>query len=458
MLFAPRRFRLFNAELLTLTRLSVPLILAQLAQSSMGFVDTMMAGRVSPDDLAAVAIGSSIWFPVLLFLLGILSALTPMVSQAHGAKHHTDIDRLIPQGIYLGFLLGLGGALLLRHVEPVLGLFQVDASLTPLVTRYLAGVSWGFPGIGVCFALRYCSEGLSLTRPGMIVSFFGLGINIVADYLLVFGAFGLPALGGVGCGPATALTMWSMCFGMVVIFWRHGELRRYNVMAWKKPFQRDIQKHLLTLGLPIGSGLFIECSVFAMIAILLARFGAQSVAAHQIALNFASMLFMIPLSIATAISVRIGFTVGRQRAAHTRRAARVGVVATLCLALISATIIALFPQSCVAIYTSDAQLRDAAAALLIYAAIFQIPDAAQVSCAGALRGFKDTRIPMLLQILSYWGIALPIGSYLGLTLNWGARGFWIGLICGLSSAAVLLLWRLRVMLRRTSAIQQSRVE
>ncbi|EAT14414.1 MATE family efflux transporter [Desulfuromonas acetoxidans] len=455
MLFAPRRFRLFNAELMTLTRLSVPLILAQLAQSSMGFVDTMMAGRVSPNDLAAVAIGSSIWFPVLLFLLGILSALTPMVSQAHGGGRHHEIDRLIPQGIYLGVFLGIGAALILRHIEPVLGWFQIDATLTPLVTRYLAGVSWGFPGIGICFALRYCSEGLSLTRPGMIVSFFGLGINIVADYLLVFGVLGFPALGGAGCGPATALTMWSMGLGMVFIFWRHGELRRYHVMPWKKPFQPDVQKHLLTLGLPIGSGLFIECSVFAIIAILLARFGAQSVAAHQIALNFASMLFMIPLSIATAISVRIGFTVGRQRPAHTRRAARVGIIATLCLALISATVIALFPDSCVAIYTNDGQLRDAAAALLVYAAIFQLPDATQVSCAGALRGFKDTRMPMLLQIFAYWGIALPIGSYLGLTLNWGARGFWIGLICGLSSAAVLLLWRLRVMLRRNSAIQVS---
>nr|WP_320049884.1 MATE family efflux transporter [uncultured Desulfuromonas sp.] len=456
MLFAPRRFRLFNAELLTLTRLSVPLILAQLAQSSMGFVDTMMAGRVSPDDLAAVAIGSSIWFPVLLFLLGILSALTPMVSQYHGAGGHKEIDTLIPQGLYLGFILGLAAALLLRHVEPVLSLFQIDHTLTPLVSQYLAGVSWGFPGIGACFALRYCSEGLSLTRPGMVVSFFGLGINIVADYLLVFGGLGLPALGGVGCGPATALTMWSMCFGMIVIFWRHGELRRYGIMPWKKPFQKDIQKRLITLGLPIGSGLFIECSVFAIIAILLARFGAQSVAAHQIALNFASMLFMIPLSIATAISVRIGFTIGRQRPEHTRRAARVGIATTLGLALISATIIALFPDSCVAIYTSDEHLRDAAAALVIYAAIFQIPDATQVSCAGALRGFKDTRVPMFLQIFAYWGIALPIGGYLGLILNWGARGFWIGLICGLSSAAVLLLWRLRVMLRRTSAANESR--
>lgn len=448
MLFAPRRFRLFNAELLTLTRLSVPLILAQLAQSSMGFVDTMMAGRVSSDDLAAVAIGSSIWFPVLLFLLGILSALTPMVSQSHGAAKHSEIDQLIPQGIYLGFLLGLAAALLLRQVEPLLSLFAVDKTLIPLVTRYLAGVAWGFPGIGICFALRYCSEGLSLTRPGMIVSFIGLGINIAADYLLVFGKLGLPALGGVGCGPATALTMWSMCLGMVVIFWRHGELRRYRIMPWKKPFHKSTQQRLLALGLPIGSGLFIECSVFAIIAILLSRFGAQSVAAHQIALNFASMLFMIPLSIATAISVRIGFTIGRQRPVHTRRAARVGILSALSLALVSATVIALFPEACVSIYTSDLELRDAAAALLLYAAIFQIPDATQVSCAGALRGFKDTRVPMLLQIFAYWGVALPIGGYLGLVLNWGARGFWIGLICGLSSAAVLLLWRLRVMLRR----------
>jgi len=451
MLFAPRRFRLFNAELLSLTRLSIPLILAQLAQSSMGFVDTMVAGRVSSEDLAAVAIGSSIWFPVLLFLLGILSALTPSISQAHGARQPGEINALIPQGIYLGLISGVLAGVFLYQAESFLWLFQVDATLIPLITRYLSAVAWGFPAIGICFALRYSSEGMSLTRPGMIVSFFGLAINIVADYLLVFGAFGLPAMGGVGCGPATALTMWGMCLGMFVIFRRHHQLRHFSTILWHHRLNFGVQKQLLKLGLPIGSGLFIECSVFAIIAILLSRFGAQSVAAHQIALNFASMLFMIPLSIATAISVRIGFTVGRQRPAHTRRAARVGLLTALGLALISATVIGLFPHACVAIYTNDRQLLDAAASLLLYAAIFQIPDAIQVSSAGALRGCKDTRIPMLIQISAYWGIAMPIGCTLGLYFNWGARGFWIGLICGLSTAAILLLWRLKFFLSSLSA-------
>ena len=443
-----RRLLLIRAELKCLIGLSLPLILAQLAQSSMGVVDTLMAGRVSANDLAAVAIGSSIWFPIFLLLLGILSALTPTISQAHGGGDREAIRRVTPQGIYLGFIAGALIMLLLQQADALLPLLEVETTLIPLIEGYLSGVSWGFPAIGACFALRYSSEGLSLTRPSMLVSFFGLLVNIVANYVLVFGKFGFPALGGVGCGPATALTMWAMLFGMLVVFWRGQRYRNLQMLRFNAPWCWATQKQLLKLGLPIGTGLFIECSIFAIIALLLSRFGAQAVAAHQIALNFASMIFMIPLSISTAISVRVGYNIGLQRRQQTLRAARTGILSTLGISLVSCTVMALFAHQCVAIYSHDPQLLDAAAALLLFAAIFQIPDAIQVSCAGALRGCKDTKVPMLIQTAAYWGIGLPIGCYLGLGLEWGARGFWIGLICGLSSAAVMLLWRLTHILRR----------
>jgi MATE family multidrug resistance protein len=435
-------------EFKILMRLSLPLILAQLAQSSMGFVDTLMAGRVGATDLAAVAVGSSIWFPVFILLLGILNALTPSVSHAYGQKDNATIRALIPQGLYLGITLGLGAAVLLRSCTPLLVILKVESSIVPLIMAYLKAVSWGFPAIGICFALRYCSEGLSITRPSMLISFAGLLINIIVNYVLVFGKLGFPALGGVGCGIATAATMWVMMGGMLVIFWR-GRLFRYlQLLSFRARPNGEILTYLLRLGIPIGVGMFIECSIFAVIALLLSRFGAQTVAAHQIAISFTGMVFMIPLSIATAIAVRVSYNNGRNHPRHTKRSVKVGLATTTGIALLSCTLIAAGARPLTTMYTPDPELAGAAAVLLLLAALFQIPDALQVSCAGALRGFKDTRTPMLLQIVSYWGIGLPCGCFLGLYLEMAARGFWIGLICGLSAAALLLGVRLQKIVRK----------
>ncbi|MDY0292050.1 MAG: MATE family efflux transporter [Desulfuromonadaceae bacterium] len=438
-------------EFKILMRISFPLILAQLAQSSMGFVDTLMAGRVSATDLAAVAVGSSIWFPVFILLLGILNALTPSVSHAYGQKDNATIRALIPQGLYLGAALGLGAAFLLRNCTPLLILLKVDGSIVPLIMAYLKPVSWGFPAIGICFALRYCSEGLSVTRPSMLISFVGLLVNIVVNYVLVFGKLGFPALGGVGCGVGTAATMWVMMGGMLLIFWR-GRLFRYlQLLSFRARPNGEILTYLLRLGIPIGVGMFIECSIFAIIALLLSRFGAQTVAAHQIAISFSGMMFMIPLSIATAISVRVSYNNGRNHACRTKRSVKVGLITTLGISILSCTFIAASAKPLTAMYTPDSELAGAAAALLLLAALFQIPDGLQVSCAGALRGFKDTRTPMLLQIVSYWGVGMPLGYFLGLHLELAARGFWIGLICGLSTAALLLGIRLHKIVQKETA-------
>lgn len=438
-------------EFKILMRLSLPLILAQLAQSSMGFVDTLMAGRFGATDLAAVAVGSSIWFPVFILMLGTLNALTPSVSHAYGQKDNATIRALIPQGLYLGIALGLAAALLLRSCTPLLVMLKVDSDIVPLIMLYMKAVSWGFPAIGVCFALRYCIEGLSITRPSMLISFGGLLVNIVVNYVLVFGKLGFPALGGVGCGIATAATMWVMMGGMLVLFWRGRVFRYLQLLSFRARPNGEILTYLLRLGIPIGAGMFIECSIFGVIALLLSRFGAQTVAAHQIAISFTGMVFMIPLSIASAIAVRVSYNNGRNHPRHTKRSVKVGLATTTGIALLSGTLIAAGAKPLTAMYTSDTKLASAAAVLLLLAALFQIPDAIQVSCAGALRGFKDTRMPMLLQVISYWGVGLPCGCFLGLYLELTARGFWIGLICGLSAAALLLSLRLRRIVRTETA-------
>lgn len=441
-----------SRELKGLTALSGPLIAAQISQSAMGFVDTVMAGRVSSVDLAAVAMGSSIWFPVFLFMLGILMAVTPSVAQLHGAGKEEEIGAHVRQALLLGLTLSLLLIPVLRHAGPVLRWMEVDPLAAPLTLAYLEGVSWGMPAAAAYFVLRHFSEGLSCSRPSMVIGLVGLSFNALANYTLIYGKFGFPALGGVGCGWATALTMWLMCLCMVATVRRGAVYRPARLFAaWPRPDLRELGQ-ILRLGLPIGCSIFVEASLFAVIALLLGSLGADIVAAHQITLSFASLIFMVPLSISSAISVRVGQAIGRRDPDGAALAGYAGIGLTAVIALCSSTLCLLFPEPIAALYTSNAKVAAMAVGLLGLGALFQVSDAIQVSTAGALRGYKDTRIPMALQVLAYWVVGLPLGYSLGLTSLWGAPmgapGFWIGLIAGLTASAVLLSLRLRSVTRR----------
>lgn len=441
-----------SAELKALLALSAPLIAAQISQSAMGFVDTVMSGRVSSLDLAAVAMGSSIWFPAFLFMLGILMAVTPTVAQLAGAGKKAKIGAHVRQALLLGVVLSIGVLLLLRNAQPLLELLDVDPQARPLTLAYLDGVSWGMPAIAVFFTLRHYSEGLSLTKPSMVISLIGLGFNCLANYVLIYGKLGLPALGGAGCGWATALTMWLMCLGMLATVWKGRAYRPAQLFScWPRPDKAELVK-IVKLGLPIGCSLFIEASIFAVIALLIGSLGADMVAAHQICLSFSSLIFMVPMSISSAISVRVGRAIGQQDFRLARLAGYTGIGLTAMISVFSAGLTLLFPAAIASIYTRNPQVAAMATALLTLAALFQVSDAVQVSTAGALRGYKDTRVPMAMLIVAYWLIGLPLGYGLGLTSfgpgPMGAAGFWIGLIAGLTAAAILLSLRLRTVSSR----------
>lgn len=445
----PRTLRTrYFAELRQLTRLSLPLILAQLSHMAMGFVDTVMAGRVSPADLAAVAIGSSVWFPVMLFVAGLLMALTPMVAHHFGAADHHKIPAVLHQGLWIALFLGLGGFLLLRNMEWLLELLKLDKEVQRLAAGYLRAVAWGFPALAIYQALRSFSEGISLTRPIMLIGFLGLACNIPANYVLIYGKLGFPALGGVGCGWATALVMWVMMLALAGLI-LHGRGYRFlpPLAVWQPPAP-ELLGRMLRLGFPIGISFFIETSLFAVIALLVASLGTTVVAGHQIALNFTSLIFMVPLSFSMAITIRVGQTMGARQPATARFSAYSGILTTLVIAALCSSLILLLAPQIATLYTPDSEVRQIAVGLLFFAALFQISDALQVSAAGALRGYKDTRIPMIITFIAFWFIGLPTGYLLGLSdgagLHLGAAGFWIGLVAGLTSAALLQslrLWR-----------------
>ncbi|WP_049824373.1 MATE family efflux transporter [Desulfurivibrio alkaliphilus] len=433
-------------ELRQLWRLSLPLILAQLSHMAMGFVDTVMAGRVSPADLAAVAIGSSVWFPVMLFVAGVLMAITPIVAQLYGAANHDRIPTSLRQGLWMALVLGLGGFLLLGNMEWLLKLLDLEPEVRRLAAGYLSAVAWGFPALALYQALRSFSEGVSLTRPIMLIGFLGLACNIPANYIFIYGKLGLPPMGGVGCGWATALVMWVMMLALAgLILYGRGYRFLPPLFAWERPDFKKIV-HMLRLGFPIGISFFIETSLFAAIALLVASLGAVVVAGHQVALNFTSLLFMVPLSFSQAITIRVGQAIGRREPAKARFAALCGALTTLTTAVLFATAILLWAPAIATLYTPDLEVRQVAANLLFFAALFQISDAIQVSAAGALRGYKDTRVPMFITFFAFWFVGLPLGYLLGLSepvgLHLGAQGFWIGLVAGLTTAAILQSARL----------------
>jgi MATE family multidrug resistance protein len=448
----------FRRELSRTTRLALPVIGGQLATVGMNFIDTVMSGRVGPTTLGAVAVGSSFFGALLFFMIGVLMAVPPSVAQLDGAGRQERIGPLVRQAFWTAAGLVLLAWFVLSQSERVLRLFNVDPELSPIVVEYLDALAWGMPGLCFFLTLRLLCEGVGRTRPTLYFSLAGLAVNFVANYVLIYGHFGFPALGAVGCGYATAF-VWSLQF-LGILFYVHFPLRRLRVFeSWDGPSWRVIVE-LLRVGGPIGISLFMEASLFGTVALLMGSLGTTWIAAHQMALNFTAMTFMVPLGISMAMTVRVGNAVGRRDAPGVRRAAASGFLLAMIAQLCSASAMIFLPTHIASIYTADAALIAIAVELLFLAAVFQISDGLQVASAGALRGLKDTRIPMLVTIVAYWGVGIPLGHYLCFEQEFGARGLWGGLIGGLSVAALLLcarFWSLSRALTFEAPLSESKV-
>lgn len=438
-------------ELKALLALALPILGGQLAQTANGFVDTVMAGRVSANDLAAVAVGASVWVPLYLFMTGVLMSATPILSRQMGGNHLQRINPLAQQSLLLALGLGLLGTLLLRSMASVLVFMEVDPTIRPLVQAYLEALSWGMPGAALWLSLRSYTEALSHTRPVLWISVVGLLINIPTNYVLIYGKLGFPAMGGVGCGWATALVMWLMALMMAAYIAVDSVYHGVRLNLRERHWEPRNLWYMLTLGLPVGLSIFFEVSLFSVIALLISRLGAETVAGHQIALNFTALIFMLPLSFALATTVRVGRARGLRDPEALRVAVATSLKVSVAIGVVASVFLVLGRHWIPRIYTDNPAVLELATYLLIFAALYQISDALQVCASGCLRGFEDTAWPMMMTLLSYWGLGLPLGYLLGMTdvlrPAMGPSGFWIGLIMGLTAAALLLgarlYWRMR---------------
>ncbi len=446
-------FNSFFIHTKSLIKLAYPILIAQLIQNLMGFVDIVMAGRVSAIDMAAVAVANSIWLPIILTIYGLIMALAAIVSQLAGAKNYIAISEQTYQTAWIALTLGLVTIALYYLLAPIIApSVELEGNLKPLLFDYLRYIVWGTPGYCLYLVLRNYSEGMSYTKPTMVISIIGLLVNIPANYIFIYGEFGAPALGGAGCGIATAIVYWAMFISMLIYAFSSKILKQASLFdKFYKPNWQKI-KSILSLGTPIALSLLFEVSLFAIIAIILVPFGAQVVASHQIALNFSGLIFMVPLSLAMATTIKVGSALGSNNNKKAKDYTHHALVLGLLLAVVTATIILLFRLPIVSIYTTELPVIELATNIMLLAALYQFSDSVQVVSAGALRGYKDTKSILYITFVSYWLVGFTVGLILGLT-DWivpkmGPYGFWIGLIIGLTTAAILLFWRLKIVQRR----------
>lgn len=437
-------------ELKQLFNLMLPILITQFAAAGFGLIDTIMAGHMSPEDLAAIAVGVGLWIPVMLLFSGIMIATTPLVAEANGARTPENIPSIVRQSLWVALLLGIIGMLVLQIIPLLLPLVGVPESLLPKASLFLHAIAFGMPAFTMYSTLRGYSEALGYPRPVTVISLVALVVQIPLNFIFMYGIGPIPHLGSAGCGFATALLQWIMFITISIYILKAKRYQATQPLNMFEKIDRVLIKRILKLGLPIGLAIFFEVSIFSTGAIVLSPLGEVTVAAHQIALSITSQLFMIPMSLALALTIRTGTYYGEKNWYAMRKVQKVGLMTSTLFACITMLLLLILRPQIVSVYTSDYDVSQAAIYLILFAIGYQLMDAWQVSAAGCLRGMQDTKGPMWITMLAYWIIAFPIGIYLARYTDMGAAGVWTGLIIGLTIACVLLLTRLYMNNKRLS--------
>ncbi|UCE02765.1 MAG: MATE family efflux transporter [Candidatus Latescibacterota bacterium] len=435
--------------------LAIPVVLARLGGIAMGIADTIMVGRIGQEPLSAVALGNALSFTVLVACLGTLTALDPVVSQAFGAGRRDECGRAMHHGAFLALLLTLPTMILLFQARSILDLLGQSDTLVGATTEYVHVINYGVLPFLLYVVLQQFMQGISRARPAAVVVIVANVLNIFANWVLIYGNLGAPALGATGSAWATTICRWSMLLMLAAyVFGRH-HLRPYLTRIPPWPPDRRLLVRLTRLGLPAGLQFGMEVGVFASAAMLMGWIGTLELAGHQIAINLCSTTFMVPLGFSSTAAVRVGQALGRRDVAGARRAAFTAFALGVGFMGMAAVAFFTLPELFVRIYTSEPELVQMGVSLLLVGAAFQLFDGTQTIAIGALRGAADTRFPMLVAFVAYWLIGLPLGYLLAFHLDLGPRGLWWGLMCGLALVGITLSIRfhLRVREQHLAALQ-----
>jgi MATE family multidrug resistance protein len=432
----------WRQEVRALLRLAGPLIINNLAIAGMHFADAVMAGRLGAESLAAVAVGGSVWFLGFTVMLGLMMSISPIAARHYGASNPSLIGRYTRHGLWLSAVLGVTIFVVAQlFVEPALRFVGVATEFRDLTVAYVRAIMFGAPAICAFLAFRFTTEGIGHTRPIMYASLFALLCNVFLNYVLMYGHFGAPALGAVGCGWASAITMWLIMIGLGSYLYLHPRYRPLEIFVRMAPIRISVVKEIFQLGTPIAMTITAEAGLFSAVSILMGTRGASIAAAHQIAINFAATMFMIPLALSSATTIRIGHALGAGNTVAARFGGAIGISMCAVFMTCTAAFLLVFRDAVVSLYTNDSAVRAIAISLLLMAAVFQIGDGVQIGAAGALRGYKDTRVPMVINIFAYWFLAFPLAYLFAITYRLPPQYTWGAFVLGLSVAAILLTFR-----------------
>ncbi len=436
----------WTEELRATFALAWPLVIAQLAQNALHTTDVILLGWLGPAHLAAGTLATTFLMPFLVAGIGIVGAVAPLVAQARGARDIKAIRRIVRQGCWAAMAIAALLLPIVWQIKPIYLALGQDPVATDRAEQFMHIAAWSlFPALGI-IAFRSLLSAFDTTRAILVITIAGVLINGLIAYVLIFGLFGFPRLELRGAATATLITNIAMFIMMVLYVVRHRRLKRFNVLArfWKPDWPRF--REIFRVGLPIGLTVLAEVGLFTAAAILMGRLGTDEVAAHAIALQCASLAFMVPLGVGTAATVRVGRAYGRSDPDGIRKAGWTAFVLGTGFMFLSCTIFLTAGPSVVALFldphvAANAHAVGLAATFLVVAGVFQLVDGAQVVAAHALRGLSDTKIPMVLAILGYWAVGLPIAYGLGFGAGWRGVGIWIGLAAGLAFVAVVLVVR-----------------
>jgi len=421
--------------------LGLPLLVNNLASGGMAFADTVMGGRLGAGALASIAVGVSYYNVFLVIAIGMTMAFSPLVAHAYGRGDEAGVGAYARQGAWIALGVALLVVLGLALARPALVLIGTNAAILDDAVGYIHAMAFGIPAMTGFMALRFVSEGLGRTRPMMYVAALGLLTNVAGNWVFMYGRLGMPALGAVGTGVATALVWWVMLAALVLYVHAQPGYRPYGIFRRLERPDPARLREILVLGLPIAGSFLAEVGLFSAAGLVISTEGATRMAAHQIALNYAAFMFMVPLALHSATTVHVGHALGRGDRRHARFAGLVGIGLCGSLMLVSALVILAARHAIAALYTADPAVAALAASLLLFAGAFQVSDGLQVGAAGALRGFKDARVPLAINVFSYWVVGFPLAFELGVVRGLGPAGVWYGLIAGLTVCALALNWR-----------------
>lgn len=425
-----------------IVHLAWPMLIAQLAMMANAVIDTVMAGRLSATDLAAVGVAAAILVTVQMSLISVLLALPPIIAHLHGAGRPAEIGRELHQSMWIALVLALLTVAILRFPDPFIALADLQPGVETKVRAYLDASAWGVPATLALRLFFGLSSGIGRPRPVMVFNLVSLALKIPLNALFMFGPFGLPALGAAGCAVATSLDAWIMA-GLV---WgwclRHPDYAPFQLRRRIAAPDRHAIVEFLKLGLPIGLTFVADVTAFTFMALFIARLGPLSSAAHQIASNLAAFAFMTPLALGNATAVLVGQAIGAGQTVQARHLCGKSVRLGMLTALGYSAAFWFGAPYIAALYTSDLAVQQGAIPLIQLVALYHLGDALQAVSVNALRGYKKSVLPMVVYALALWGIGIGGGVLLGLTDTLGpargAAGFWIAGIAGLWLAAALV--------------------